>query len=148
MTPSHVALAILVALAAVGAVAIADRLGRISASAWRRRAQRAAQDRADADPAVDRVAALALGTGPAVVAWVAMPCGTRREYGSTGWWIELIARRDVQPFRVWSPEGTLIAIGGDLQGLKRLAERLAGDRDEFKPRPATALRWIDPPRDP
>lgn len=150
MTLNHLALIILVVLATVGAISIArwitDRaLRHLSPPA------RGLAPLVEAGPATEAVrgifadhVARAMGTAPQ---WYALACGTRLEYGATGWWIEFKPGRDVSPFTVWDPEGVRVAYGGDLAGLKRMAERLQADRAEFTPtRPAS--QWINPRRDP
>jgi hypothetical protein len=71
--------------------------------------------------------------------WIAMP-GRRIELGATGFYISLHtageAERLAEPYlyRLWAPEGRLIAHSMDLQSLKTFGRRLAAERDEFVPR--------------
>lgn len=66
--------------------------------------------------------------------WHALP-GNRIELGATGFAIEArYEDREGRVYRLWSPEGVLLASGGTmmLQGLKGMAEQLARDRREFE----------------
>lgn len=65
--------------------------------------------------------------------WHAMPCGTRLELGSTGFWIELVGKQGRAPFYGYDPEGDVIIKGPALDDMKAQLEKQAKFREEFAP---------------
>lgn len=66
----------------------------------------------------------------AVNSWHALP-GYMIELGTTGYQIRLNQHMRQMPYSVTDPDGRLVAVGGDLAGLKAFAENLARQRAEF-----------------
>jgi hypothetical protein len=68
--------------------------------------------------------------------WIALP-GNRIELGASGFYISLHTPRaderlpEPYLYRLWTPEGRLVAYGASLQAHKDMGERLAAEREEF-----------------
>jgi hypothetical protein len=68
--------------------------------------------------------------------WIALP-GNRIELGASGFYVSLHTPRPDQSmpepylYRLWTPEGRLVAFGSNLRALKDMGERLAAERQEF-----------------
>lgn len=76
---------------------------------------------------------------PADPGWYSLPGGGRIELGDTGFYI-LLQADSALPYYLRSPEHTAIAFGGDLEGLKKLGERMAAERRQFAPVACPAAR--------
>lgn len=66
--------------------------------------------------------------------WHPMPCGTRLELGDTGFWIFFRQGYGETPYSAFDPEGRQLLNGFSLTEIKFCLERMARERDEFKPR--------------
>lgn len=85
---------------------------------------------APAQPAASAPEAPATPTQPPAGPWSALP-GNVIELRTSGFQIQLDTRPGHPLYTLRSPEGTLLAYGSNLPGLKELGERLAAERDEF-----------------
>jgi hypothetical protein len=68
--------------------------------------------------------------------WIALP-GNRIELGASGFYVSLHTPRPDERmpepylYRLWTPEGRLVAFGSNLRAIKDMGERLAAERQEF-----------------
>ncbi len=69
---------------------------------------------------------------PERASWHALP-GNRIELGASGFAIELRTKLGELPYLLIDPDGRMMARSAELQPLKDYGERLAKEREEFRP---------------